>query len=216
MTNFKQPHQVPLFPPSVPVKGFIAGVDEAGRGPLCGEVYAAAVILPKNLFLEGLRDSKQLTEKKREVLREIIIKEAVSYAIASSSIDEIEQYNILGATLLAMKRAIIKLTPQPHHVRVDGNQLPRFSSKRTMTLEAVIGGDRLYAEISAASILAKTARDASMAALHREYPHFGFLEHKGYGTKAHLEAIERYGITPYHRPSFAPIKKWLATQKVIK
>lgn len=216
MTNFQKPYQLPLFNSNSSTEGLIAGVDEAGRGPLCGEVYAAAVILPRDFFLEGLTDSKQLTEIKRNAFQEVIIKEAVGYAIASSSIEEIEQYNILGATLLAMKRAILELTPQPHHVRVDGNQLPHISSKRLMTLEAVVGGDKLYSEISAASILAKTARDASMVALHQEYPHFGFLEHKGYGTKAHLEAIEKYGVTPYHRPSFAPIKRWLAKQKSIK
>lgn len=191
-----------LFPEN-DFEGLIAGVDEAGRGPLCGDVYAAAVILDPNQPIIGLDDSKKLTEKRRAILAAEIKEKAMAWAIASSSVAEIDEINILQATLLAMRRAVAALSIQPQLLRVDGNQDP----KSDVPAVTIIKGDSLFAEISAASILAKDARDQSMYEADRAYPQYGFGQHKGYGTKAHLAALAQYGITPLHRTSFAPIKR---------
>ncbi|WOE32595.1 MULTISPECIES: ribonuclease HII [unclassified Acinetobacter] len=184
----------------------IAGTDEAGRGPLVGSVVAAAVILDVNHPIEGLNDSKKLTEKKREKLFIEIKEKALAWAIAECSAAEIDQYNILQASLLAMRRAVEKLNIQPEHVLVDGNKIPQGL---LMSCEAIVGGDALHAEISAASILAKVTRDHQMYALDEKYPQYGFAQHKGYPTKAHFAAIEKYGIIAEHRRSFAPVRKVL-------
>ena len=182
----------------------IAGTDEAGRGPLVGSVVAAAVILDPNNPIEGLNDSKKLTEKKREKLFIEIKEKALAWAIAGSSSQEIDELNILQASLLAMRRAIEALHIQPEHVRIDGNKLiPHL----TISAEAVIGGDALHAEISAASILAKVMRDHQMLALDAQYPQYGFAKHKGYPTKAHFAAIEEHGVIAEHRRSFGPVRK---------
>lgn len=185
----------------------IAGVDEAGRGPLVGSVVAAAVILDPNNPIEGLNDSKKLSEKKREKLFVEIQEKALAWAIAEASHEEIDQINILQASLLAMRRAVEALHLQPEHVLVDGNKVPQGL---TMSCDAVVGGDALHAEISAASILAKVTRDHQMVELDRQYPHFGFAKHKGYPTKAHFEAIAEHGVIDQHRRSYAPVKKVLA------
>ncbi|MGD9698869.1 ribonuclease HII [Acinetobacter sp.] len=185
----------------------IAGVDEAGRGPLVGSVVAAAVILDPNNPIEGLNDSKKLSEKKREKLFVEIQKKALAWAIAEASHEEIDQINILQASLLAMRRAVEALHLQPEHVLVDGNKVPQGL---TMSCDAVVGGDALHAEISAASILAKVTRDREMVVLDRQYPHFGFAKHKGYPTKAHFEAIAEHGVIDQHRRSYAPVKNALA------
>lgn len=181
----------------------IAGVDEAGRGPLCGDVYAAAVILDPENPIEGLDDSKKLTEKKRTLLALEIKEKAKAWAIASSSVAEIDEINILQATLLAMRRAVSELAIQPDLIRVDGNQDPRSD----VPAVTIVKGDALFAEISAASILAKDARDQSMIAADKLYPEYGFAKHKGYGTKAHMQALEENGVTALHRRSFAPIRR---------
>lgn len=187
-----------------PANAILCGVDEAGRGPLVGRVYAAAVILPDNYEslcpeLSGLNDSKRLSEKKREVLAEAIKKYAAAYAIAYSTVEEIEAYNILGAALLAMNRAIEQLAIRPTFALIDGNQTKTIQ----LPCRAVIGGDGTCPSIAAASILAKTARDAYCRdTLDARYPEYGFAVHKGYGTKAHYAAIEAYGLCPEHRPSF--------------
>lgn len=183
----------------------IAGVDEAGRGPLCGDVFAAAVILDPDNPIEGLDDSKKLTEKKRSALAIEIKAKAKAWAIASGTVAEIDEINILQATLLAMRRAVDALEISPTLLRVDGNQDP----KSPIPAITVIKGDALFAEISAASILAKDARDQSMIVADEIYPEYGFAKHKGYGTKAHMQALSTYGVTPLHRRSFAPIKKLL-------
>jgi len=185
----------------------IAGVDEAGRGPLVGSVVAAAVILDPDNPIEGLNDSKKLTEKKREKLFIEIQEKALAWAIASASHEEIDQINILQASLLAMRRAVEALKLQPEHVLVDGNKIPQGLA---MSCDAVVGGDALHAEISAASILAKVSRDREMVVLDQQYPHFGFAKHKGYPTKAHFEAIAEHGVIDQHRRSYAPVKKALA------
>ncbi len=184
----------------------IAGVDEAGRGPLCGDVFAAAVILDPDNPIEGLDDSKKLTEAKRAKLSLEIKAKAKSWAIASSSVAEIDEINILQATLLAMRRAVEKLPIKPSLLRVDGNQDP----KSDVRAETIIKGDALFAEISAASILAKHARDQSMIEADKIYPEYGFAKHKGYGTKAHMAALLENGVTPLHRTSFAPIRKLIS------
>lgn len=181
----------------------IAGVDEAGRGPLCGDVYAAAVILDPENPIEGLDDSKKLTEKKRTLLALEIKEKAKAWAIASSSVAEIDEINILQASLLAMRRAVSELAIQPDLIRVDGNQDPRSD----VPAVTIVKGDALFAEISAASILAKDARDQSMIAADKLYPEYGFAKHKGYGTKAHMQALEENGVTALHRSSFAPIRR---------
>ena len=185
----------------------IAGVDEAGRGPLVGTVVAAAVILDPNNPIAGLNDSKKLSEKKREKLFIEIQEKALAWAIAEASPAEIDELNILQASLLAMRRAVEALQLQPDEVLVDGNKIPQGLS---MPCEAVVGGDALHAEISAASILAKVTRDRQMLELDQKFPQFGFAKHKGYPTKAHFEAIALHGVTTEHRRSFGPVRKALA------
>lgn len=185
----------------------IAGVDEAGRGPLVGTVVAAAVILDPNNPIAGLNDSKKLSEKKREKLFIEIQEKALAWAIAEASPAEIDELNILQASLLAMRRAVEALQLQPDEVLVDGNKIPQGLS---MPCEAVVGGDALHAEISAASILAKVTRDRQMLELDQKFPQFGFAKHKGYPTKAHFEAIALHGVTAEHRRSFGPVRKALA------
>jgi ribonuclease HII len=184
----------------------IAGVDEAGRGPLAGSVVAAAVILDPSKPIDGLRDSKKLTEKKRELLFDEIKTHALCYAIAEASHEEIDSLNILQASLLAMKRAVEALSIQPHKALIDGNKSPMLS----IPSQAIIGGDDLEICISAASILAKVTRDRQMLVLHEQYPEYGFSTHKGYPTKLHCEAIAKHGVLPIHRKTFGPIKRYLA------
>lgn len=183
----------------------ICGVDEAGRGPLAGAVFAAAVILDPTRPIVGLADSKKLSEKKRDTLALSIKQHALAWCIASASAEEIDAINILQASLLAMKRAIEGLSLQPSQVLVDGLYCPDtvFSS------QAIVQGDSKVAEISAASILAKTARDAEMLQLHALYPQYGFDKHKGYPVPLHLAALATHGISPVHRRSYAPVKKYL-------
>lgn len=184
----------------------IAGVDEAGRGPLVGSVVAAAVILDPDNPIVGLNDSKKLTEKKREKLFIEIQEKALAWSIAEATHAEIDELNILQATFLAMRRAVESLNVQPEKVIVDGNQIPKGIS---IACEAIVGGDASHAEISAASILAKVTRDRQMQALDLIYPDFGFAKHKGYPTKAHFEVIAAHGVFHEHRRSYAPVKKAL-------
>ncbi len=183
----------------------IAGVDEAGRGPLAGAVVAAAVILDKNKPISGLDDSKKLTVKKRELLYEKICVSALCWHIGRAEVAEIDRLNILQATLVAMQRAVQGLTLQPHRVLVDGDKTPQL----TMPAEAIIGGDGFIDEISAASILAKVSRDREMCQLAKKYPGYGLEKHKGYGTKMHLQALHQLGPCAIHRSSFAPVKALL-------
>lgn len=176
----------------------ICGVDEAGRGPLAGPVCAAAVMLPHGLCISGLNDSKKLSEKKRESLYDAIIQSAVTYGIAFATVNEIEEYNILGATFLAMRRAVSKLSHCPELVLVDGNRDPGLG----ILTECVIKGDGKCADIAAASILAKVTRDRYMLEMAEQYPQYGFEKHKGYGTKSHYAAIREFGPCEIHRPSF--------------
>jgi len=176
----------------------ICGVDEAGRGPLAGPVCAAAVILPRGIEIEGLNDSKKLTEKKREALFDKIKESAVSFGIAFATVEEIEELNILGATYLAMNRAIAKLDKKPALALIDGNRNAGIETES----RTVIHGDARCASIAAASILAKVTRDRYMLEMAEEYPGYGFEKHKGYGTKAHYAAIREQGMSPIHRPSF--------------
>lgn len=187
------------------IEELIAGVDEVGRGPLIGDVVAAAVILPQDHGLEGLTDSKKISEKKREKLFDEIKSVAISYAIARATPAEIDEINILQASLLAMSRAVEGLDVTPSFVRVDGNKLPQWTYKS----EAIVKGDSLHAEISAASILAKVTRDREMLALDKVYPGYGLAQHKGYPTKAHMLALDALGVTDIHRKSFAPVRKKL-------
>lgn len=183
-----------------------AGVDEAGRGPLVGSVFAAAVILPPSFCLTGLTDSKKLSEKKRDEFAQYIKQHAIAWHIAHASVQEIAQFNILHATMLAMKRAVQGLSVQPNKVWIDGNRIP---TDLGIEAEAVVQGDSKILAISAASVLAKTARDAEMYQLAERYPQYGFEQHKGYGTAAHLRALEQWGVLPEHRQDFAPVKKLL-------
>ena len=176
----------------------LCGVDEAGRGPLAGPVCAAAVILPQGFLPDGLNDSKKLSEKKRELLYPQIQEAAVSFCVAFGTVEEIERENILQATFLAMNRAIAGLTPQPEYALIDGNR----NREILIPSRSVIGGDGKVASIAAASILAKVTRDHLMLRLAEEYPQYGFEKHKGYGTKAHYEALRKYGPCPVHRMSF--------------
>ena len=182
-------------------KGFkyVCGVDEAGRGPLAGPVFAAAVILPEDLEIEGLNDSKKISEKKREQLFEIIKEKAVAYSVAFATVEEIEQFNILEATYLAMNRAIEGLNIPADYALVDGNRVPRNIK---IPCETVIKGDAKSCSISAASILAKVSRDRLLLEYDEQYPEYEFKKHKGYGTAAHYEAVKKYGLCPVHRPSF--------------
>ncbi len=183
-------------------RGFsaVCGVDEAGRGPLAGPVCAAAVILPEDCVIEGLNDSKKLSEKKREALFEAIVEKAVSYSIAFASVGEIEEFNILGATFVAMNRAIDGLSVPADFALIDGNRTPKDIK---IPCETVIKGDGKSYSVAAASILAKVTRDRLLYEYDEKYPQYGFASHKGYGTKAHYEAISDYGIiADVHRPSF--------------
>ena len=182
--------------------GLIAGVDEAGRGPLAGPVVAAAVILDELKPIRGLKDSKVLTAKARERLFDEVHAKALCLCIAQASVEEIDRLNILQATLLAMKRAVEGLRLRPARVLVDGNQLPRLR----VQAEAVVRGDALVKAISAASILAKVHRDRLCQELHREHPQYGFDEHKGYSTPDHLAALRAHGACQHHRRSFAPVR----------
>ena len=188
----------------------VCGLDEAGRGPLAGPVFAACVILREDDRIEGLADSKVLSHKRREELAFQIRNRAADWAVASASVEEIDRINILRASLLAMRRAVEQLVIEPHEVLVDGLHCPdvRFP------VRAIVDGDALVAEISAASILAKTARDALMVQLHELYPDYGFARHKGYGTRQHFEALRRFGVCPIHRRSFAPVRSlWVDLAK---
>tara|TARA_R110002124_G_scaffold2938_4_gene20193 strand:+ start:50 stop:649 length:600 start_codon:yes stop_codon:yes gene_type:complete len=184
----------------------VAGVDEVGRGPLAGEVVAAAVILDPQRPVEGLRDSKKLSAPRREVLAALIRERALAWCIASATVAEIDELNILQASLLAMQRAVHGLQPQPGYVLVDGNRLPRWD----YASEPVVGGDDRVPAIAAASILAKVTRDRALIELESLYPGYGFAAHKGYPTAAHLQALQTLGVTPVHRRSFAPVKKLLS------
>ncbi len=181
----------------------VCGVDEAGRGPLAGAVVAAAVILHPDRPISGLADSKKLSVQKREQLALKIKQQAWAWAVAEASVEEIDQLNILQASLLAMKRAVMSLSLVPSHVLVDGNQLPDLP----YSAQAIVGGDASQPSISAASILAKTSRDAALMELDQRYPDYGFSQHKGYPTVQHLQALHRYGVLPVHRKSFAPVAK---------
>ena len=184
----------------------VAGVDEAGRGPLCGAVVAAAVVLDPARPIAGLNDSKKLTARRREKLAALIRSHALAWSVAEASAGEIDQINILQASLLAMSRAVAQLGCTPDLVRVDGNRCPEI----TIRCEAIVGGDALDPAISAASILAKTARDAQMMALDRLYPEYGFARHKGYPTTEHLAALRQHGVLECHRRSFAPVRLLLS------
>ncbi len=179
----------------------VAGIDEAGRGPLAGPVYAAAVILDPSRRIRGLRDSKVLAPERREALAHEIRDRALAWAVASADVHEIDTLNILRATLLAMRRAVEALSVLPVEALVDGNQCPTLACP----VHAIVKGDRDVASISAASILAKTARDALLVQLHMQYPEYGFAQNKGYGTRDHLAALDRYGPCAIHRRSFAPV-----------
>lgn len=183
----------------------VAGVDEAGRGPLAGPVVAAAVIFPPGVTIQGLRDSKQLTPARREILAPKIRERAAAFALGSAEVAEIDALNILRASLLAMSRAVAALAIAPSEVLVDGNHLPELCCEA----RAVIGGDRLIPAVSAASILAKVARDSIMAELDRRYPQYGFARHKGYATEAHRQALKTHGPCVVHRRSFAPVREAL-------
>ena len=185
---------------SAELKGYkaICGVDEAGRGPLAGPVCAAAVILPPNTIIDGVNDSKKLTEKKREALFDVIKESAVSYSIAYASVEEIESINILNATMLAMKRAVEGLDVKADYAMIDGNKMPPLD----IDGETIVKGDAKSMSIACASILAKVSRDRLLYEYAKEYPQYQFDKHKGYGTAAHREAILEYGPCPYHRMSF--------------
>ncbi|WCE30427.1 ribonuclease HII [Vibrio sp. SCSIO 43137] len=202
MTKELAPYEYP--------QGFnlIAGVDEVGRGPLVGDVVTAAVILDPNNPIEGLTDSKKLSEKKRLALFPEIQEKALAWSVGRCSPEEIDQLNILHATMLAMQRAIAGLKVQPDLALIDGNRVPELP----MQGEAVVKGDLRVAEISAASIIAKVVRDQEMEELDAEHPQFGFAKHKGYPTKAHFEAIEKHGVIEQHRKSFKPVKRALGLE----
>jgi ribonuclease HII len=187
------------------VARLVAGVDEVGRGPLAGPVVAAAVILHPERPITGLADSKKLTEKRREALDLVIREQAYSWSLGRAEVEEIDRINILQASLLAMQRAVEGLSVTPHHALVDGNHLPRLNC----TAEAVIGGDSTVQAISAASIIAKVARDREMVELAAQYPGYGLDKHKGYPTKQHLMSLENLGVSPIHRRSFGPVKRLL-------
>lgn len=185
-----------------------AGVDEVGRGPLAGDVVTAAVILDPNNPIEGLDDSKKLSEKKRNFLFDEIQQKALSWSISRCSVAEIDEMNILQASLHAMKTAVEGLPIQPEHVWVDGNKIPKWH----YAAEAVVKGDSRVAAIAAASILAKVTRDREMVAFDQKYPDYGFAAHKGYPTKVHMAALQTLGVTPIHRRSYAPVKKVLGIE----
>ena len=184
------------------IDGLLAGVDEAGRGPLVGNVVASAVILDTSFDIAGLADSKKLTAAKREQLEKVIKKHAKAWSVVSVSAKDIDEINILQATMLAMKQAVEQLNHPPDHVFIDGNRCPDISYPAT----SIIKGDARVAEISAASILAKVERDRQMQALHLEYPLYGFDKHKGYPTKVHIQALQKHGPCPEHRQSYKPVR----------
>lgn len=186
--------------------GLVCGIDEAGRGPLAGPVVAAAVILDPQRPIAGLNDSKKLSEKKRDVLAEIIRERALAWSVAEATVEEIDRLNILHATMLAMQRAVAALHVRPVSALVDGNRCPKLD----VPCEAVVKGDGKIASIAAASILAKTVRDAGMLVLHAQYPQYGFDRHMGYPTAAHFAALEAHGASPVHRRSFGPVAKQLS------
>ena len=190
--------------------GLTCGVDEAGRGPLAGAVFAAAVILDPLRPIEGLADSKMLSEKRRVALADAIVARALHWAVATASVEEIDRINILQASLLAMRRAVEGLGVMPGEMLVDGLHLPKMN----LPGRAIVEGDRLVAEISAASILAKTARDRDMCEWDRRFPQYGFAQHKGYGTRAHMAALHRFGPCPIHRLSFAPVRAAASRQEL--
>lgn len=192
---------LPLFPVDEG-EGWACGVDEAGRGPLAGPVVAAAVILDPSRPIVGLNDSKKLSEKARDALAPLIRANALAWSVAEASVEEIDQLNILQATMLAMRRAVASLSPQPLRVQVDGNRCPMLD----LPCEAIVKGDGKVAAIAAASILAKTVRDEIMRQLHVRYPEYGFDGHKGYPTAAHLASLLQYGASPVHRRSFGPVR----------
>lgn len=195
--------QAKLFEP----RGLVAGVDEAGRGPLAGPVVAAAVILRPDDRIEGLADSKKLTQRRREVLAREIRKRSLSWGVGWATPTEIDDLNILAATMLAMHRAIANLSVMPDGVRVDGNRLPDLSfGDARLEGEAIVGGDAKVAEISAASIIAKTTRDGIMEFLDHIHPEYEFARHKGYGTEVHLRRLREFGPCAQHRSSFAPVR----------
>jgi len=198
--------------PPASAQALRCGVDEAGRGPLAGAVYAAAVLLNPAKPIAGLADSKVLSEKKRHQLEDVIRRDALCFAVAFATVEEIDQLNILQATLLAMKRAVESLTLVPDAAIVDGLHIPQIALPAT----AMIDGDQHVAEISAASILAKNARDREMVRLCRVYPGYGFSQHKGYGTRLHMEALQRQGPCVIHRTSFAPVRAASALQALLK
>lgn len=187
----------------------LAGVDEVGRGPLAGDVVAAAVILDARWPIAGLADSKSLSHRRRQELAVLIREQSVAYAIGRASVAEIDSMNILQASLQAMHRAVVALSIQPSFVLVDGNRLPRWPFRA----EAVVKGDSRFAAIAAASILAKVARDGELVALEQRFPGYGFAQHKGYPTAAHLDALTRLGATAVHRRSFAPVRRALLVGK---
>ena len=194
-----------LFQPDYCGPG-LAGVDEVGRGPLAGDVVAAAVMLDPARPIAGLRDSKKLTAARREELALLIMERALAWSVARATVAEIDEINILQASLLAMHRAVGALDPQPAYVLVDGNRLPRWD----YAAEPVVKGDDRVPAIAAASILAKVQRDRELVALERQYPGYGFAAHKGYPTAAHLKALRTLGVTPVHRRSFAPVRALLS------
>ena len=181
-----------------------AGCDEAGRGPLAGPVYAAAVILPPDFRHPLLNDSKQMTEKHRDELREVIEKEAIAWAVEAVQPEEIDTLNILNASITGMQRAVLRLTPSPDFLLVDGNRFRPFGKWGREVYRTVVKGDATFAAIAAASVLAKTWRDQEMRRLAQEYPQYGWDRNMGYPTREHLDAIKQYGYTPYHRRSFHP------------
>lgn len=197
---------IPTTPYILPENVIICGVDEAGRGPLAGAVYAASVILNPERPIFGLADSKKLSEKKRNSLAIEIKQYALAWAIASSSVEEIDEINILQASLLAMKRAVEMLKIKAELVLVDGNKCPKIN----LPCEAIVKGDSKVQAISAASILAKTARDANCLDLHQRYPQYNFAKHKGYPTAEHLALLIEHGVSPIHRKTFAPVRKLIA------
>lgn len=192
--------------PRGPGAALICGVDEAGRGPLCGPVVAAAVILDPARPIEGLNDSKKLTERARERLAPLIRERALAWAVAEASVEEIDRLNILHATMLAMQRAVAAIGLAPAEVRIDGNRCPQLP----YPARAIVKGDATEPSISAASILAKTARDEAMRALDFAWPQYGLAGHKGYPTAAHLAALREHGVADFYRRSFAPVRQLLA------
>ena len=183
----------------------ICGIDEAGRGPLAGPVYAAAVILVPARQIKGLKDSKLLSPEQREILARTVIEQALAYAIAQASVEEIDRLNILQASLLAMRRAVDALRLRPDEAWIDGDRCPGLACPE----RAIVSGDRLHGVISAASVLAKTARDAEMRRMHERFPKYGFDQHKGYGTPEHLQCLEMHGPCEIHRRSFEPVRRLL-------